>query len=333
MKKIFVFFILLISSVVFGQQAKEIVNFFKPNYGWAVEVPFKDFVVMEAKQFDKDCLKIEAYNDKEKVILDFYFDKGTPYADSKKVRDYYENIIKQSGVNITSIEKWEKDGAAFLIYKAKGVLIGDPPKDELNGSFYRSKGSTWIDVRFRIQDPKDEDKQKIAKMLDKVKFVEGFEPSSEDNLFMGTMFCLSDFPEFCISCYSNAYDKEKKIPQLKRELRIALIQNYADALRLEGNRKKAMEVLNYGLAFDNNYPMYYWIKARIYANEGDEENTIRMIKQAVENAENLLPGEKFPDPRQDEAFKILGLKESFKQRMTEIFAPKEPSEKSDTSKK
>lgn len=333
MKKIFVFLILLMSSVVFGQQAKETVNFFKPNYGWAVEVPFKDFVVMEAKQFDKDCLKIEAYNDKEKVILDFYFDKGTPYADAKKVRDYYENTIKQGGINISSIEKWEKNGSAFLLYKAKGVLIGDPPKDELNGSYYRSKGTTWIDVRFRIQDPKDEDKQKIIQLLDKVKFVEGFEPSSEDNLFMGTMYCLSNFPDFCLSCYSSAYDKEKKIPQLKRELRIALIQNFADGLRLRGDYQKAFEVLNYGLAFDNDYPMYYWIKARIYANEGDEENTILMVKKAVENAKNLLPGEKFPDPRQDEAFKILGLKESFKQRMTQIFAPKEPVEKPDPSQK
>lgn len=327
MRKFFVVLIVVFSFLTFSQESKDKVRFFKPNYGWAVEVPFKNFLLGIPTQFEEECLKVEAYNQKDKIILNFYFDKGTPYADSKKVRDYYENIIKQSGVNIDSVEKWEKDGNAFLVYTAKGVVIGDPPKDELNGSFYRSKGSTWIDVRFRIQNPSQADREKIKNLLNEIKFIEGFEPNAEDNLFMGTLFCLSNYPDFCLSCYSNAYEREKRVPQLRRDLRIVLIQNYADALRIKGERRKAMEVLNYGLAFDNDYPMYYWIKARIYANEGDEDNTILMIKQAIENAKNLLPGEKFPDPRQDEAFKILGMKQSFRERMTQIFMPQESQQK------
>lgn len=333
MKRFLIFIFLTFSFFAFSQEAKDKVHFFKPNYGWAIEVPFRDFSLNMPTQFEEDCLKVEAVNEKEKIILNFYFDKGTPYADSKKVRDYYENVIKQGVINIDSVEKWEKDGNAFFIYRAKNVVMGDPPKDELNGSFYRSKGTTWIDVRFRIQNPKDGDKEKLKKLLNEVKFVEAFEPSVEDNLFMGTLFCLSNFPDYCLSCYSSAYEKDKKFPQLRRELRIALIQNYADALRIKGDRRKAMEVLNYGLAFDNDYPMYYWIKARIYANEGDEDNTILMVKQAVENFKNLLPGEKFPDPRQDEAFKILGLKQSFKERMTEIFMPEETPKDTPQTKK
>ncbi|MCX7829722.1 MAG: hypothetical protein N2445_01485, partial [Acidobacteria bacterium] len=202
MKKALVSIFLILPLIAFGQKAKESVNFFKPNYGWAIQVPFKGFSILSSNQFEEGCLKIEAYNETDKVILDFYFDKGAPYADSKKVRDYYENFLKQGGLKIFSVEKWEKGTYSYIIYKAKDVVVGTPPQDELNGSFYFSKGTTWIDVRFRIQNPQNEDIKKIKSYLEKVKFIESFEPTSEDNLFMGTLYCLSNYPDFCLSCYA-----------------------------------------------------------------------------------------------------------------------------------
>jgi len=196
-----------------------------------------------------------------------------------------------------SVEKWDDKNSAFLLYTAKNSVTTDPPQDELNGDYYTSKGSTWIDVRFRIQNPKEEDRGKIKNLLKKVKFVEAFEPTVENNIFMGNLYCVSQMYEFCYQCLGSAYEKEKRMPSLKKELRIALVENYSNLLRLKGDFPKAIEVLDYGLSKDSNYPMYYFIKARILADSGDEDGTLDMLKKAVENREHSLSGEKLPDPK------------------------------------
>lgn len=316
------FFVLSLLLFTLPFKCKDSVYFFKPNHSWAISVPFKGFLISQKPyQFEKDCLKVEAYNEKEKIILNIYFDIGTPNVEPKKVREYYENILKGSDFKIEILEKWEKENCAYLIYKAKEVILGDPPKDELNGSLYSLKGTTWIDVRFRIQTPQEGDTKKIKDYLSKVKIVDSFEPSIEDALFMGNIYCAAGLKDYCLSLLKTAYEKEKRFNLLKKEPLISLIYNLSEALRLTGERDKAMEVLNYGIQRIGDYPMFYWVKARIYADLGDEDKTLLNIKLAVDNIKNLLEGEKLPDPRQDEAFKFLGQKESFRQRITQIFFP------------
>lgn len=317
-----VFLSLFVLMFSFNLFSADTVHFFKPNYNWAIEIPFNDYQIVEAKVLDTEgTFKVEAFNEKINVIFDIYFEKGSPNYAAVKVRNYYENILKQMGIKMESQEKWDDKNAAFLLYTAKNFVATDPPQDELNGDYYRSKGYTWIDVRFRIQNPKEADRDKIKNLLKKVKFVEAFEPTVEDNLFMGNLYCISQMHEFCYQCLGSAYEKEKKMPSLKKELRIALVENYSNILRLKGDFQKAVEVLDYGLSKDPNYPMYYWVRARILADYGDEDGTVNMLKKAVENREHTLSGEKLPDPRNDDAFKLLGLKESFRVKVTEIFKP------------
>lgn len=321
MKKIAFILLLLLPLICFGEKGKDKAVFFKPNYNWGVEVPFKDFAIVEAKLLDSDVFKVEAFNSKENVIFDIYIEKGSPSVDAVKVREYYEKILTQMEIKMESVERWNNEEGAFLLYVGKNTVPGNPPKDEINGDFYRAKGYTWIDVRYRIQDPKPQDKEKIKNLLKNVKFIEAFEPTVEDNVFMGGLYCIGNMGEFCYQCLGSAYEKEKRMPSLKKELRIALVENYANFLRLKGDYQKAFEVLSYGLEKDPNYPMYYWVKARILADLGDEEGTLTMLKMAVGNRKNLLSGEKLPDPRKDDAFNLLALKESFRVKITEIFKP------------
>lgn len=321
MKRFFVVFFLLISMLNFGQTGKGKAIFFKPNFNWGVETPFKDFMIVEAKLLDPDVFKVEAFNSIENIIFNIYIEKGAPNVEAVKVREYYENILNQMGVKMDSVEKWNNEQGAFLLYIGKNTVEGNPPKDELNGDFYRSKGYTWIDVRYRIQNPKPQDKEKIKNLLKEVRLIEAFEPTVEDNVFMGGLYCLGKMGDFCQQCLGSAYEKEKRMPSLKKELRIALIENYSNFLRLNGDYQKALEVLNYGLTKDPRYPMYFWVKARIMADLGDEDATLAMLKMAVENRKNLLPREKLPDPRRDDAFNLLALKESFRAKITEIFKP------------
>jgi len=48
------------------------VQFFKPNYNWAIEVPFNDYQIIEAKVLDSEgTFKVEAFNEKVRLYLTF----------------------------------------------------------------------------------------------------------------------------------------------------------------------------------------------------------------------------------------------------------------------
>jgi hypothetical protein len=324
MKKVAVFFLLTFCLSAFCQQPGKNVRFFKPNFGWAVEMPFHGFSIIEAKQYDKDSFKVRAFDERREIFVEIYFESGAPNVDSKKVRLFYESNQNRSKIKKENVKKWEADSAAYLIYNSKEILV-DPKGDELNGDMYFSKGSTWVDVRFRKPYFKEGDEKVIKNILQSVKIIGGFEPSTEDNVFMGNLYCISGFSDNCLTCLGRAFDSEKKAPALSREIRISLCENYANALRLKGERNRATVVLDFGLAFDK-YPMYYWTMARIYGDLGDEDNAVEMLAAAVENRKDLLPGEKLPDPRQDESFKVLGMKESFRAKITKIFTTAKPKD-------
>jgi hypothetical protein len=318
MKRAAVLFFLIFSVSLFCQQAQKSVRFFKPNYGWAVEVPFQGFAIKSASAPDTDSLKVEAVDEQNAFIIDVYFEKGAADAQCAKVRDYYLSVLGQSGAKMESINKWESKSLAYVLYKAKDAWV-TPKGDELNGDAYFSQGMTWVDVRIRKPYPKEGDEELVKELLQSVKLLGGFEPASEDNIFMGAIFCQSGYGNNCLACLKQAYDSEKKVKGLPRDLRIALCENFANVLRVAGELDKAMEVLNYGLNFDKNYPMYFWVKARVFADLVDEDHTVEMLKLAFDNRQYLLPGEKLPDPRQDEAFKVLGMKDSFRAKVSKIY--------------
>lgn len=328
MKRTIVFAIFLVCFCLAPacQQPEKKVRFFKPNHGWAIEVPFGGFRILDSEQYKDKNFKMTAVNESRGMYIDVYFEPGAQDTDSRKVREFYEANINRSDLAREKVSKWESQPAAYLMYTAKKVWK-EPEGDELNGDVYLCKGSTWVDVRFTKPYPAEGDYKAVMELMQSVRVVGGFEPSPEDNVFMGNLYCFSGFGDNCLSCLGAAYESEKKTPRLSRELRIALCQNYGDALRMKGDRGKAVEVINYGLARDDNYPMYFWVRARLFGDLGDEDGAIEMLQKALENKKYLLPGEKFPDPRQDEAFKILGLKSSFRMRVTKLFFPEEEGDK------
>lgn len=322
----FAFFLSCFCIASACEQPEKKVRFFKPNHGWAIEVPFSGFRILDSDQYKEKNFKVTAVNESRGIYFDIYFEPGARDHDSKKVRGFYEANLDRAGLSREKISRWETPSAAYLVYTARKVWK-EPEGDELNGDMYLCKGSTWVDVRFTKPYPAEGDERTVTDLLRSVRVVGAFEPSAEDNVFMGNLFCYSGFGDNCLSCLGAAFESEKKTPSLSRELRIALCQNYGNALRMKNDRGKALEVLNYGLAHDPAYPMYFWIKARIFGDLGDEEGAVQMLQAAADNKKLLLPGEKFPDPRQDEAFKVLGMKSSFRMRVTKMFYPEEEGDK------
>ena len=321
-------FILMVSFCLaaFPTQAEKKVRFFVPDGGWAIEIPFEGFTITDARSSATGDFKATAFHEKDSVYLEIYFERGAPGQDHRKVRSFYESNQELSKFEKADVSRWETDSAAFLVYCAKNVLVG-PEGDELNGNMYFCKGSAWVDVRLRKPYPKKGDRKRAEDFLKSLKIEDQFAPTPEDNVFMGNLYCYSGFEDGCFRCLQQAYQAEKQNRKLPREVKISMIENYSNILRIRGERDMAAAVLDYGLACDPEYPMYYWNKARVFAEEGDEEKTVEMIALAVKFRKNILPGNLLPDPRQDDSFKVLGMKESFREKLTTIFFPeKRPPE-------
>ena len=54
---------------------------------------------------------------------------------------------------------------------------------------------------------------------------------------------------------------------------------------------------------DPDYPLYYYNLACVAAEQGDLDRTLANLKLAYEHKANFLPGESYPNPREDDSFK------------------------------
>ncbi len=73
---------------------------------------------------------------------------------------------------------------------------------------------------------------------------------------------------------------------------------------------------------DPSFPLYYYNLACTFAEMGKLEDAIRNLRLASERRSNMLAGETFPNPRQDESFKRYLGNEAFESALKELgFGP------------
>lgn len=114
-------------------------------------------------------------------------------------------------------------------------------------------------------------------------------------------FMKGDFAG-AIRAYQQALDAEKKQPTLDRNTTIILIDNLGTAYGITGNFEKARETFDVGVSKYPTYPMFYYDIACVYGRKKDMGNAIAYLQKATANKANMAPGEKVPDPLNDNSF-------------------------------
>ncbi len=72
---------------------------------------------------------------------------------------------------------------------------------------------------------------------------------------------------------------------------------------LTGDLKSAEEVLQYGVSQDPTYPAFYYNLACTYGERNDVAGAMKYLLEGAKYRVNMIPGEKWPDPRTDDSFK------------------------------
>ena len=118
--------------------------------------------------------------------------------------------------------------------------------------------------------------------------------------------------------YKRALEIEQRSPKLDKKLWYALVDNLAMSYGLTGDNKNARVVLAYGLSKDYNYPMFHYILACTFGQDGDESNSLLHLRRAFEYRANIIEGETFPDPMTDSSFEAFKDSETFQKAVAEM---------------
>ena len=126
-----------------------------------------------------------------------------------------------------------------------------------------------------------------------------------------------DFAQ-AIPPYQKALDLEKEKRTLDKTLWKVLVDNLGMAYGISGDLDKAKETFEYGISKDPDYPMFYYNMACTYGEKEDMEKAIEYLKLAFDRRENMIPGEKIPNPATDSSFQRFMKDEKFKAALKEL---------------
>ena len=130
-------------------------------------------------------------------------------------------------------------------------------------------------------------------------------------------FLAGDYKK-AIPPYQQALDREKQNRTLSEALWRVLIDNLGMAYGISGDLKKAKATFEYGLSKDPKYPMFHYNMACTYAEMDDVDNAILYLRQAFQFKQNMIKGERFPDPRSDSSFQRFMNNEKFVSALREM---------------
>ena len=134
----------------------------------------------------------------------------------------------------------------------------------------------------------------------------------------GSKYYMEGDYKGAIPPYQKALDLEKQERKLERKFWIVLVDNLGMAYGITGDIKSSFAVFEYGIANEPTYPLFYYNMACGHGELNDEENAIKYLRLAYKHKDNMLKGERLPDPMNDSSFARFRDSETFKKAVKEM---------------
>jgi len=144
------------------------------------------------------------------------------------------------------------------------------------------------------------------------------DPETRKLLEEGSRFYLVGNYKKAIPPYQKALDREKANRTVSQAIWRVLVDNLGMSYGISGDLEKAKDTFEYGLSKDPKYPMFHYNMACTYAEMNDVDKTIEYLKRAFEYKDNMIKGERFPDPWGDDSFQRFMNNEKFVNVLKEL---------------
>ncbi|HVZ42042.1 MAG TPA: hypothetical protein VHI13_22375 [Candidatus Kapabacteria bacterium] len=256
--------------------------------------------------------------------LSFFVEPAAEFNDAKQYRDMaWEKSRGQFG-EPTDVVKSDMQGCATIAYtleEVRGIRL-----NQRNVNAHFVKDGFWIDAHLsRVAFEKSEQPLFDA-LVNSLTFTpktpgDAGTPEKHDALFnfqRGSAAYLQQDYSGAVPWYSEALAMEKKEHTLSDEYWHVLVDNLGMAQALTGNLEAARTTFSYGVSRDSTYPMFHYNLACTHAELGDMATCIANLRQAFHYRNNMLNGERLPDPRDDSSFKRYLSNDTFMKALKEM---------------
>lgn len=298
----FILFVLFLAPV--ETIAREKILITMPDLDWALEINCPTFEV-ERGEFNPNgpTWELMAKDRNTGMIMSIFVEPAANDGDKSDCREYYWERLKSSPVNEEEVvfkDQGETALAEYMIRKYRGVKL-----DQKHLNIYMAKDGFWIDIHLSKVNYREADRAHFDKVLASTRIIEGYIQTAMDNFLYASYYYMRDDLGNAIVYYEKALQGHLGASPLDHDLWRVSVDNLAMAYGISGDLANSERVLLEGIKQDPTYPMFYYNIACTYAEMGDKSNAIANLRRAFEHRDNMIAGEKFPDPRKDSSFKLL----------------------------
>jgi hypothetical protein len=289
-----------------------------PGKSWGIQIDLSGFTVNSNGVQQDGRGYLLADNKQTGVTVSATLEKSVPGKSSMNCKEIMESRVADTPQNrameaTTGIERknvriWQTDEKAFLEYlipvmKGPGGAI--LPINQQNRFLCFVHDDVFVDVHVSKADFHPDDEKLLDAAINSVQVREMPTRTSLDYFRQGSFYFVSNDFQKAIPPYANALAAEQKQRTLEKKYWYVLVDNLGMAYGITGDLENARKTFEYGMQTDPDYPLFYFEMADYFGEKGDAKNAMDYLKKAFDRRANLLPGEKFPDPRSDDSFKNL----------------------------
>ncbi len=272
---------------------------------WAVEVDAPELAV-EVNTTKPDGRRYLLTKQYEGFTLSMTLERISGTATAGGCRKAFKGRLKDQPFQVVDVKYSEFGPFTTLEYTIPAVQ--GVPLRQRSLFACMGRGETYVDLHISKIKFQESDRAFFDKVLKSARIVERtpMPPESAESLkYMAEAsgYYLKGAYKQSIGPYRKALELEKGRRTLPIHYWRVLVDNLAMAHGLTGDLKAAEEVLQYGISQDPDYPMFYYNLACTHGERNDVAGAMRYLQEAGKRRANMIPGEKWPDPRSDDSFK------------------------------
>jgi tetratricopeptide (TPR) repeat protein len=216
---------------------------------------------------------------------------------------------KSAHINREELRQYDRDGAAiveFMILEFRGNTIHQKSVHAYFGANDLCAEVHLSKDQFSPVDQKafDDILSTVRLLPDETAHLKGIADEVKKRyLAEGSRFYLEHNYKSAAEHYQKALDLEKQDHTLSRNVFRVLVDNLGMSYGLTKKYPMAKETFVYGISQDPEYPLFYYLMACTYGEQGLINESIEQLNVAFKYKANVIPGESLPDPLKDDSFR------------------------------
>lgn len=275
-----------------------------PGLSWALEIKEPGFSI-KGKAIDphKRTAKLLAEDPWTRTTITVFIEKALKKGGAKACRDHHWWQIRKTPFDLKDAQMYESGPMAILEYSIPKVVTTTINQKYINA--YLAMDDLWIGVELAqsFHDPGRGDA--LRGILEHITINTAYVPTVLEDFGYGSYYFLKKDYLKAVRHYERVLERKDPGSALNQSSWRVLIDQLGMSYGLSGEPAKTRELLQWAIAIDPEYPMFYYILACAFAEMGDSEQALSNLRLAFQYKTNMLPKETFPDPKKDPSFKKL----------------------------